>query len=45
MNLYRDEIKWISASIVYSRIQYGILTMGTASNLCLQKVEICLNRI
>ena len=32
-------------SIIYSRIKYGILSWGTASNLLLKKVEIGLNRI
>ena len=32
-------------SILYSRIKYGILSWGTASNLLLKKVEIRLNRI
>ena len=32
-------------SIIYSRINYGILSWGTASNSLLKKVEIRLNRI
>ena len=32
-------------SIIYSRIKYGILSWGTASNSLLKKVEIRLNRI
>ena len=32
-------------SIIYSRIKYGILSWGTASNSLLKKIEIRLNRI
>ena len=32
-------------NLVYSRIQYGILTWGTATKLLTKTIEVCLNRI
>ena len=32
-------------NLVYSKIQYGILTWGTATKLLTKKIEVCLNRI
>ena len=32
-------------NLVYSQIQYGILTWGTATKLLTKKIEVCLNHI
>ena len=32
-------------NLIYLRIQYGILTWGTATKLLIKKIEVCLNRI
>ena len=44
-NILRKTLSLLYYNLVYSRIQYGILTWGTATKLLTKKIEVRLNRI